>query len=357
MANFYLLFKNSAGGSENLRPSDGGAILGVIDSEAAGSVVDLFPSVTSAGSVALFSNYDGTAGVGALGSTFAFQGSVTVATNVTVTGNSVFNGDVDLGLNSTKTISFIGSVDSNIAFENSGPRSITLDGQTLTVGVTTAGKLQLDGASEVEINTVLVDANATGGIQLDAVTTSQFVVSGAAADLTLGARAGTVTLNEAAHTGLDASFTATSIIGALNEVKTTNLGTTTPSVVASEVIVAGQAVYVDWDVGNGRPGLYLADNTVAGKKEPIGVSLNGGGIGTTIYIAGPGQEAVINTLIAANTEGALVYLDTAGNFTVTPPAAPPLSAGDTSQIVGVATVAGAAGSAKMYVLLRPPKTL
>lgn len=65
---------------------------------------------------------------------------------------------------------------------------------------------------------VTVGSN-TAAIALNAATASNFTVSGATADLTLGARGTTITLNENGSTAL-VGFTATSIIGALNEVKT-----------------------------------------------------------------------------------------------------------------------------------------
>jgi len=226
----------------------------------------------------------------------------------------------------------------------------------LVLSTTTSGILQLNGASEIELNTLLVDVNSTGAVNIDAVTASQVVVSGATADLTLGARGATVTLNESGQTSLDTNFTATSLVGAVNELKTTNLGTTTPGWLASEVISIGDVVYLDWDAGNARTGVYLADNTTSGKQDPVGVALTGGGAGTTIYIATQGQEAVVNTLITANQEGSPVYLDTAGGVTLTPPPNVPGS-GDSSQIVGQVSLAGAAGVAKIIVQLRDPKIM
>lgn len=65
-----------------------------------------------------------------------------------------------------------------------------------------------------------VDTTGAGAISLDSAAASNFIVSGAAADLTLGARGATITLNEAGDTTLNGGFTATSIIGALNELLT-----------------------------------------------------------------------------------------------------------------------------------------
>jgi len=65
-----------------------------------------------------------------------------------------------------------------------------------------------DGATNFDAKTISIDA--TGVANLNA---------GASSDLTLGARGATITLNESGDTTLDGAFTATSIIGALNEVK------------------------------------------------------------------------------------------------------------------------------------------
>lgn len=70
-----------------------------------------------------------------------------------------------------------------------------------TCDIDSSGSIAIDGSSS---------------ISLDSATASNFTVSGATADLTLGARAGTVTLNESGQTTLS-GFSATSIIGALNE--------------------------------------------------------------------------------------------------------------------------------------------
>jgi hypothetical protein len=347
MANFPVLFKNALGKPENLMPSDGGIQIDVIDCENANSTVDLFSQVDNSGSLVLFSSWDGSAAVGTAGSTFAFGGSVTVATDMTVSGDTVLNGTVDLGNAAGDLVTVTGEVDSDITFENSGARAISVDSQALTIATTTAGILSLNGATEVEVNTLLLDVNSTGGVTIDAVTASQFVVSGGTDDLTLGARGGTITLNEAGQTTLNALFSASSVVGALNEVKTSNLGTTTPSALASEIIAAGQVVYIDYDVGNTRPGIYIADNTVAGKQNPIGVAINGGNIGDPIYVATHGQEVVVNSVIAATNEGAPVYLTTTGGVTTTAPSG--TGTGDTSQVIGTVSLSGGAGVAKVIV--------
>jgi len=350
MANFPPLYKNAAGRPENLLPADGGLSIDVIDCASAASTVSLFSTVNNTGTLTLFSAFNGTAGVGLVGSTFAFAGSITVATAVTVAGAAVLNGNVTLGNAAGDDITITGSVASDITFKTGAPRTITVDSQALTISTTTTGILTLVGATEIQLDSILVDVNASGAITLDAVAASQFVVTGATNDLTLGGRNTTIALNDAANLVLDTNFTATTILGAINEVKTANLGTTTPSYLASEAIVAGDVIYLDWDAGNGRVGVYLADNTTAGKQNPVGVALTGGGVSTTIYIATHGQEAIINSVIAANNEGAPAYLDVAGALTLTPPT----TTTHTSQIIGTVSTAGGAGVAKIIVQLFEP---
>jgi len=350
MANYPVLFRNTNGRNESLRPTDGGLEIDVIDCAAASSAVNLFSKVDNTGSLALFTSYDSTCTIGTASSVFTFGGGVVVTETLGVSGAATFNGAVALGNAAGDDITITGSVASGITFKTGATRTITVDSADLVVSTTSAGQLSLIGAAEIDLSTILVDVNATGAVTIDAVAASQFVVSGAAADLTLGARGATITLNQAANTTLDTNFTATSIVGALNEVKTANIGTSTPSYLASEIISIGDVVYLDWDAGNGRTGVYIADNTVGGKQDPVGIALTGGAIGTTIYIATMGQEAIVNSLITANQEGSPVYLDASGGVTLTPPT----TTNYTSQIIGQVSKAGAAGVAKIIVLLRDP---
>lgn len=369
MSNYYPLFKNAAGTPENLRPSDGGLVAGVIAGESAAATVSIFDLLDNTGSLSMFAAYDSTCTIGAASSVFTFGGGVTVTEDLTVTANTILNGDVDLGNLGTDTITVTGSVDSDITFENAGARAITVDSQALTLSTTTSGILTLAGATEIQMDTLLLDVNATGGIQMDAATASQLVVSGGTDDLTLGARGDTVTLNESGETGLDAAFTATSLVGALNELVTANQGITTPVYAAGETIVAGDVIYIDYDGASGAE-VLLADATAAGKRDPVGIALNGGAATTPIYIAPHGQEVVVNTTIAATNEGNPVYLygagcggaggtAAAGQLTLVAPevTVDGWDIGDTSQIIGVVTLTGAATVAKVLVQLRPAITL
>lgn len=356
MANFPPLYKNTTGDIENLRTADGGLEINVLAGDSAAAAVSLFDLLDNTGSLSMFAAYDSTCTIGAASSVFTFGGGVTVTENLTVTANCIFNGDVDLGNGAGDAITITGSVDSNITFENSSARTITVDSQALTLSTTTSGILNISSPTEVQIDTYDFDLNATNGVQIDAAVASQLVVSGATDDLTLGARGTTIDLNALGDTALDSNFTAASLIGALNELKVANLGTTTPVYPAGEAIVAGDVVYIDYD-GASAGEVLLADNAVSGKRNPVGIALNGGVATTPIYIATQGQEAVINSVIAGTNEGEQVYLDTAGAVTLTPPAIPPFAANDTSQIIGIVTVTGAAGTAKIIVQMRPPVKL
>lgn len=80
------------------------------------------------------------------------------------------------------------------------------------IGISTAGTARVLISSQdgfVVQNVGAISATASGA--------SNITVTGATADLTLGARASSITLNESGDTALDAGFTASSIIGALNE--------------------------------------------------------------------------------------------------------------------------------------------
>jgi hypothetical protein len=90
------------------------------------------------------------------------------------------------------------------------------------------------GRLDIDADVVLIDAAA--GISVDVATASNITVSGATADLTLGARGATITLNESGNTSLS-GFTATSIVGALNEALAAGGGTVVQTVNASVATV------------------------------------------------------------------------------------------------------------------------
>jgi hypothetical protein len=90
-----------------------------------------------------------------------------------------------------------------------------------TVLGTTAPAGTLTNFSDLKINNLLLDSTA---ITADGALT--VTATGAAIDLTFGARGSTMTLNESGNTSL-VGFTATTILGAFNELKTSGSGSTT----------------------------------------------------------------------------------------------------------------------------------
>ena len=95
---------------------------------------------------------------------------------------------------------------------------------------------------------VFTDANTTAiTIGGGAAQTSTTINAGASDDITLASRGGSITVSESGDTALDGGFTATSIIGALNELKTGGGGGPTvanyvvPTQEANHVIDIGQA--------------------------------------------------------------------------------------------------------------------
>ncbi len=117
-------------------------------------------------------------------------------------------------------------VAAGMSIDAAAASNVSVTGANLTLSTLTSGTLILDAVALLDINANVLDidvANAVtidstaAGVSIDAVTASNFTVSGAAADLTLGARGATVPLNEAGQTTLNGGFTATSIIGSINE--------------------------------------------------------------------------------------------------------------------------------------------
>jgi hypothetical protein len=207
--------------------------------------------------------------------------AVVVGTTVTINTNSVVGSTV---LSVTAT-----TLDLNL--------SATAGSVVVTGAEAVADAIQLtasNAAGGLDLNAgtggVTIDAVGAGAaISLDAVGASNFTVSGATADLTLGARAATITLNEAGNTTL-VSFTATSIIGALNELKSTPSGTTFTAAVALSL---GQATYIS-ATNSVDKATGTADNALARviglAQAAIGAAATGKivteGAATGLFVAG-----------------------------------------------------------------------
>lgn len=338
MANYAPLYLNSTSGNPDKLDSPDGILADIVDC-AAGAAAGLFDSLAG-GTVTVLSTFAGSIPVGDVGSTLAAQGSITAAQNLTVTGNTLLNGNVALGNAAGDDITFPGQVAGDITFDAGGARAITIDSQSLTISTTTAGTLALNSVAGLDLDGNAVTIDAVADFSIGAANASDITVTGAAADLTLGARAATVTLNENGSTAL-VGFTATSLIGALNELnaKTTDNLLTYK---AGEAINAGDLVCLDWDAGDARTEVYLADKDTAGKNYPVGISLTTDVAGNDITVATTG-EVVVNTLIAATNEGLPVFMDNAGALALNPPGT------GVNQIVGIVTQAGIAGAATITI--------
>jgi hypothetical protein len=119
------------------------------------------------------------------------------------------------GANNLKLITDLSTAD---LFASGLLRVISTNNVLQLQAATSLQALSTNADVDIDADTdVTVDAGA--GVSIDAATASNLTVSGATADLTLGARAATVTLNQSGDTALS-GFTATSLIGALNELQT-----------------------------------------------------------------------------------------------------------------------------------------
>jgi hypothetical protein len=352
MATYPVLFLNTTTGRpERLDNPADYLLIDKIDCAAAASSVILFPTVTAAGTpVTILANFDGTTNFGKVGGTTAFIGSVTIAQNFTLTGNALLNGNITLGNNLlVDTTTFTSKVASDVVFEGSGPRSIDLTSQNLTIRTITGGDLVLTAAALLNVDGNSIDIDSATTMSLSSVGAAEIKTTGAATDLTLGGRASTITLNSAAPNNALVGFTATSIVGALNEVRAA-VGNDLPVYLASEGIAYGDVVCLDWDAGNARVGVYLADNTNAARTRPVGISKNNALLGAAVTIVTSG-EAILNSAIVANTEGEYLYLSTVGAVVQAPPGV------GTVTIIGIGSKAGIAGVAQCIYQVHIPYTL
>lgn len=237
-------------------------------------------------------------------------------------------GDVNIGNTNTSVVAIVttgtGNVDialgsGTLDLGDGSTGAVTLDsGSTITVGANTTGVSIVGGSAT---GTVTIGNSAAGaitidssaGISVDAAAASNFTVSGATADLTLGARGATITLNQSGSTTLS-GFTATSIVGALNELKTGGASAGQVELTYTDSgsgLAAGAAVYIS---GNGV--ITAADATAdAAAANFVGVteaSISASGTGQVIVDGAPLMDAVDATYTA----GQEIFLSTtAGKIT------------------------------------------
>jgi hypothetical protein len=201
-----------------------------------------------------------------------------------------------------------------------------------------------------ELNAFAV--NCADSFDIAAVTQSTVIVSGATADLTLGARGATIALNESGQTALDGSFSATSIIGAINETKTgltldgcynNDSGERTVTIDAGDLsldVSGSYWVLVDVAAASTGYGFHLANGTQYIKITKAGTNstnwlsvltsaafscsstcsitagsssdLTFGARGQTVTLNESGDESLDGTFTATSLVGALNELKTTG---------------------------------------------
>jgi len=236
---------------------------------------------------------------------------------------------------------------------NDGVAQLDLDGAgaltetaLVSADITPSGALTLrgGGVSQFGDDTGYFNFDGSGaltesgitGFTIDVANASTLSVTGATADLTLGGRAATITLNEAGDTTLS-GFTATSIVGALNELKgeISGVGVWTGVVDTVAGISANDVVCLD--DANAAGILDLADANAASKKFVVGVCTVGAAQSATASVASGGKATVATSDVGAWACGDAIYLaTTAGEATSTAPSA----SGDVVQRIGWATGSG-----------------
>lgn len=328
--------------------------------------------------------------IGSVGSNGATVGGVGITTGnghaAPAAGEIKLNasGDVDVDSSANIELDALGgfSIDAGTA-SNVSVTTGDLTISTITNGtlaVTSAGILDLDGTS--------VTVDSSGAISIDGVTNSNISLSGAAAVLTLAstdaagdvaitagatsgeinftARGGTVGFNEADFTvggttvegqTLDTSFTAASIIGAINELRLGSESVLAVSKVASENIQAGAPVSMHDSTG---PKIREGDATSADLRTvligiaPLAITSAATGLVVTageVAVPDAAWAAAEGGVPATSNVGDIVFLATEiGHLALTAPS------GGTNTVVkvGVVTVGGA-GAVK--VLIKPFDTI
>ena len=110
------------------------------------------------------------------------------------------------------------------------------------------------------LSDVLIAGNTTGANDIVVSSGQKITTPGAADDLTLEGRGNSITLNESGDLALDASFTATSLVGALNEVglgaNVYHVSTTAELLAAIAALVSGGKIVM-------APGTYDIDATIS----------------------------------------------------------------------------------------------
>ena len=239
----------------------------------------------------------GTLGISILGasrgtitaSLVSFDGAVQSASNGSFRGT--------LGGSGSPTFTFTSDTDTGMYQYNSNIVGIACGGN--------ASYRLADGTLTFRTNQLLtttgtLSLTSTGAMSLDA----------GATDITFDARSMVtpITLNEAGDTDLDASFTATSIVGALNELKAGVSDRFTLN--AATTVAVGNVVIV-----NGAGTVDLADADL-GDQFVAGIAISGATLGNPLTVQTSGLVSGLSGLTA----GSRYYLDTtAGAMTTAIP--------------------------------------
>jgi len=237
-----------------------------------------------------------------------------------------------------------GGIGGNVTI-NPGQASGAAANGSLFIGTSNTTAIAIGNGT---VPTITVDG---ASFSIDASGASNVTVSGAAADLTLGARGATITLNESGQTTLT-GFTATSIVGALNELAAAGPSAASEvsyTTTAGEVLVASNLVSMDNDAGT--PRAYLTDiNEGAERENPVGIAKAGASATAAVTVIVGGEVAIPDALwdsvpVVADV-GKKVYAGTAANgvYTLTPPT----GTGDNQIKVGIVSFGGA-GAVKIVV--------
>lgn len=318
---------SGVGGAVSIQSGAGGASSVSTEQGGQGGASDLTGGTGGAGLSSSAAGNGGASTVagGVGGASAGASGTAGVGGNVSITGGAA-------GSDAGGTGALGGSV--SIA---AGAGSGAVADGNINIGITNTANIAIGAAGAA----VFIDGDS---FSIDATAASNLTVSGAAADLTLGARGATITLNESGDTTLDGGFTATSIVGALNELfASSGSGSTelTYDTTAGETLVAGNLVCMDND--GGTPRAFLTDiNETAERENPVGIAKAGAAATAAVTVIVGGKVAIPDALWASvpvvGDVGKKVYADGASNgeYTLTPPTA----SGDNQIRVGIVAVGG-----------------
>jgi redox-sensitive bicupin YhaK (pirin superfamily) len=282
--------------------------------------------------------------------------------------------DVDAGANMdvdvTGTFDLLAS--STFSIDGTGASNVTATSGDLTLSTATTGSVLIDGQDGVEINSAAGTLNIgnddvdqainIGTGQGDRAISIGNTFAGNTADVTFAAREGSITLNEADFVvGADtiegqtlSGFTASSIVGALNELKASGGGTVENQYTAQAILVLGDIVYQTTTTSEVNKADASSAN--AAGLNYIGVAETGAAAAAPVTVVSWGvAEVVIDATTTYNPGDELFLSETAGQATKTAPT----TSGAVVQSIGFVKVGGAktAGQTVTVNLSRGHRTI